>query len=131
VRVDSVGGLPADDERGVYRQRIAPSRLKSTARRLVKRRVGKRVSAQAFRASRRNTTSRSPRSLTMSTKILDHVYQNSRKSTRLSNADIESPRSRYTITRRALFPRFSSTMDDNAMGDVLSISMVYAPEDRH
>ena len=63
-RVDPVGELALGDERGVYRQRIAPSRLKSTTRRLVKR----RVDTQAFGASRRNTASRSPRALIASAK---------------------------------------------------------------
>ena len=64
ARVDPVRELALGDERGVYRQRIAPSRLKSTTRRLVKR----RVDTQAFGAARRNTASRSPRTLIASAK---------------------------------------------------------------
>jgi hypothetical protein len=63
ARVEPIGGLPLGDEGGVYRQRIAPSRLKSTARRLVRRRADRRDNAQVFRAARRNTALRSPRTL--------------------------------------------------------------------
>jgi hypothetical protein len=94
---------------GVYRQRIAPSRLKSTA--------------QAFRASRRSTALRSPRTLIKTTIIVDHTHQNSRESARPSNADFESHRSRCAIGVTALFPRFSSAMDDNTMDHVLSITI--------
>ena len=68
ARVDPVGELALGDELGVYRQRIAPSRLKSTTRRLVKRRVDGLDNTQAFRASRRSTASRSPRTLIASAK---------------------------------------------------------------
>ena len=68
ARVDPIGVLPLGDERGVYRQRMASLRLKSTARRLLKRRVGRRDDAQAFRAPRRNTALRSPLTLTTPTK---------------------------------------------------------------
>jgi hypothetical protein len=61
--MDPISGLPLGGERDAYRQRTATSRLKSTARRLVKRRVGGHDNAQALRASRRDTALLSPRTL--------------------------------------------------------------------